>query len=250
MKKIFLSVLSLIIISICQISYAQGGNIPINLKGKNEIKQEEKAIALTLSLGEFNGAPENAVMGYETVLDYKEDIFTSVTVEGLNGWHAEYNDTTKRLIGDTTSGSLNKDIAKITLTLKEDIEIENKITTTVSLKEGLFSMNDDEQYDTEFEKNIEISILPKDKEQETPEQKEPTEEDKKNEEEKKEEPKEEKNKNNNDSKPTKNEKQNEDKTTASKVLPKTGIKTIAITVVLISIAGIIFLIKYKKIQIK
>lgn len=248
MKKVVLSVITLIIIGICQITYAQGENIPINLKGKNEIKQEDKTVTLTLSLGEFTGVPENAVMGYETILEYKEDIFSSVTVEGLNGWNAEYNNTTKRLIGDTTSGNMNEDIAKITLTLKDDVEIETKVATTVSLKEGLLSINDDEQYDTNFEKNIEISILENDKKQEKPEQTTP-EEDKKNEEEKKEQPKEEI-KNNNDNKTTKNESKSQDKTTSSKVLPKTGIKTTAIIAISLTIAGIIFLIKYRKIQIK
>lgn len=50
-------------------------------------------------------------------------MFNSATIEGLNDWTAQYTESTKRLIGETrTKGEANKEIAKITLTLKDDAQ--------------------------------------------------------------------------------------------------------------------------------
>ncbi len=130
-------------------------------KAEVEIKplksNDRKTIILTLSVGKFTNVKENATLGYETILNYEEDIFETVEAEdvkGLNAWTATYSPTTKAIIGDPIVGAENTDITEITLHLKDGIEAEN---TTISLTN--FLLSDDGENDLyTSDLPIEISI--------------------------------------------------------------------------------------------
>ena len=166
MKKIVITIfVVLIIIAMSSLSQAttieKNPNIPITLTGTKEIAQDKNTVDIILSLGEFTDIPEEPLMGYEAILEYDKNIFSSVAVEGLNNWNASYEEDTGRLMGEIlTVGEQNKQITKITFTLKENATIG---TTTVRLTSGLLTVND--EIDFEFEKEIPITIIEKTEEE-------------------------------------------------------------------------------------
>lgn len=97
-------------------------NIELNLNGQTTINEDTKTVELTLSLGDFTGVEDGATLGYQATLEYDENMFQSVEVEGLNGWTANYESSTKVLLGDVDRANPNTDITKITLTLKDDVQ--------------------------------------------------------------------------------------------------------------------------------
>lgn len=104
-------------------SFAEGeANIKLNLNGQTTINEDTKTVELTLSLGDFTGVEDGATLGYQATLEYDENMFQSVEVEGLNGWTANYESSTKVLLGDVDKANPNTDITKITLTLKDDVQ--------------------------------------------------------------------------------------------------------------------------------
>lgn len=104
-------------------SFAEGeANIELNLNGQTTINEDTKTVELTLSLGDFTGVEDGATLGYQATLEYDENMFQSVEVEGLNGWTANYESSTKVLLGDVDRANPNTDITKITLTLKDDVQ--------------------------------------------------------------------------------------------------------------------------------
>lgn len=104
-------------------SFAEGeANIKLNLNGQTTINEDTKTVELTLSLGDFTGVEDGATLGYQATLEYDENMFQSVEVEGLNRWTANYESSTKVLLGDVDRANPNTDITKITLTLKDDVQ--------------------------------------------------------------------------------------------------------------------------------
>ena len=104
-------------------SFAEGeANIELNLNGQTTINEDAKTVELTLSLGDFTGVEAGATLGYQATLEFDENMFQSVEVEGLNGWTANYESSTKVLLGDVDKANPNTDITKITLTLKDDVQ--------------------------------------------------------------------------------------------------------------------------------
>ena len=97
-------------------------NIELNLNGQTTINEDTKTVELTLSLGDFTGVEAGATLGYQATLEYDKNMFQSVEVEGLNGWTANYESSTKVLLGDVDRANPNTDITKITLTLKDDVQ--------------------------------------------------------------------------------------------------------------------------------
>lgn len=97
-------------------------NIELNLNGQTTINEDTKTVELTLSLGDFTGVEDGATLGYQATLEYDKNMFQSVEVEGLNGWTANYESSTKVLLGDVDRANPNTDITKITLTLKDDVQ--------------------------------------------------------------------------------------------------------------------------------
>lgn len=141
MKNKILATILLIVLIIASLSInsfaadeTTEANIEVNLTGATTVNESTKTIELTLSLGAFTGIEENIVLGYEATLEYDEDVFENVTVEGLNGWSATYEPSTKVLIGETPTavGKANTDITKITLTLKDGLEAGTKGTVTLN----------------------------------------------------------------------------------------------------------------------
>lgn len=247
-KILTVSIVSLMIIGLFQISNA-ASNVDVKLTGETEVKQDSKTVTLTISLGDFTEIPENPIMGYEAVLEYDKDIFSSVTVEGLNNWNAQYLDSTQRLIGETVStGEPNKEIAKITLTLNENAKVG---TTSVKLTNGLLTVNDEDSLDFEFEKEVQITIKEKEQEQEQGDEEEQKEEEKNTfagyqiagSEEKQ-------NSGTASNVGSSSSNSSKDKTIAEKDLPKTGIAKIAVIMILIATVGIASLIRYKSIKLK
>ena len=104
-------------------SFAEGeANIELNLNGQTTVNKDTKTVELTLLLGDFTGVEDGATLGYQATLEYDENMFQSVEVEGLNGWTANYESSTKVLLGDVDRANPNTDITKITLTLKDDVQ--------------------------------------------------------------------------------------------------------------------------------
>lgn len=104
-------------------SFAEGeANIKLNLNGQTTVNKDTKTVELTLSLGDFTGVEAGATLGYQATLEFDENMFQSVEVEGLNGWTANYESSTKVLLGDVDRANPNTDITKITLTLKDDVQ--------------------------------------------------------------------------------------------------------------------------------
>ena len=78
-------------------------------------------------------------------------MFQSVEVEGLNGWTANYESSTKVLLGDVDRANPNTDITKITLTLKDDVQpgTEGKVQiNNILLTDG----------DNDFSFNKEVTV--------------------------------------------------------------------------------------------
>ena len=100
----------------------EGTNIELNLNGQTTINEDAKTVVLTLSLGDFTGIESGATLGYQGTLEFDENMFQSVEVEGLNGWTANYESSTKVLLGDVDRANPNTDITKITLTLKDNVK--------------------------------------------------------------------------------------------------------------------------------
>ena len=104
-------------------SFAEGeANIELNLNGQTTVNKDTKTVELTLLLGDFTGVEAGATLGYQATLEFDENMFQSVEVEGLNGWTANYESSTKVLLGDVDRANPNTDITKITLTLKDDVQ--------------------------------------------------------------------------------------------------------------------------------
>lgn len=233
MKKIISVIITTIVLlfgTIC--SYAEETptttNIELNLNGSKTIKDGEATIELFLHLGAFTGIEENVTLGYEGILEYDKDMFSSVMIEGLNTWNAEYASTTKKIVGDVAHAKSNTDIAKITLKLKDGIE--SGTTGKVTISNILLS---DGTNDFSFNKEITIT-----KEANAPVDQEKEKEDIPN--------------NAEDKKDLSvKDTQNIDNTIASAKIPKAGITNLLIiVVVLIILVGMVSFIRYKNIKLK
>lgn len=271
MKKIFVSIITLIImaISVCQVCYA--AEEAVSFDWVSTINLEEGKVTVTLSIGKYENLPDNEIVAYQANLEYNKDVFSSVKVEGLNNWRAQYEETTGTIVGETESGAKvapNQQIAKFTFTLKDGVE---EVDTEIKLKIAKFTVNAEKNFNDfgTLTAKVKINKKNEDGSQQNEEQKK-DESDNQNEEQNKDEnddqnvePKENagqgKEENKNDNNPTSNPTENTaeqvtqaktNTTTTPKVLPKTGAYKIATVVVLIAIVGIACLIRYKSIQIK
>lgn len=170
MKTKILSLFT-IILSIFNICFATDNkNIVLDLTGNTAVETNQKTVELILSLGEFTGIEEGIVLGFEGKLQYDKNMFTLVTIEGLNQWTVEYAETTSNFIGDTIEAKSNTDIAKITLTLKDNLKAGT--TGKVTLNNILLT---DEINDFTFNKEATITVFEKEQtpEIQTPEEQTP-----------------------------------------------------------------------------
>ena len=246
MKKIITSLIVLLMVIVMyQISYATDtSSVEFNFNGDSKITEGTKTVTYTISVGNFQNIADNAIMGYEAVLEYDSNVFSSASIEGLNDWTAQYTESTKRLLGETrTKAEPNKDIAKITLTLKEDAPVGN---TTIKLNNVLLTVNDTDDFNYTKEATLTIEAKSEEGKNETTEnttgnttQQGETKNQTEN-----------STSSNTDSSEFQSLTSNKAENKSKSVLPKTGTAKIALFVVIIAIVGIGCLIKYKSIETK
>ena len=225
MKKIFL--VFLVTVLLCAGSVFAVPSLELNVNSaQNEINEETKQITIKISLGDITEITEAKPMGYEAILEYDENIFENVTVKGLNDWTASYSDATKRIIGDTDVGKENTEITEITLQLKDDYELNEDEEIIVKLNDILIS--DDDLFELTFNKSVSFKVIKSQEED-----------------------------NNTQNEIDNNETTNNDETnetdntiTSESKLPKTGLRSIIIGIIVFSIFAVIFIIKYKNIELK
>ena len=155
MKKIVVSFMIAIIVllgGLCTYADNENANIEVNFTGSTTLKQSDKTLTLTVALGDFTEIADNCVLGYEATLDYDENIFASVTVKGLNGWNADYKDSTKIIIGDTALAKANTQITEIIFTLKEGVQ---PTTTEIKLNNILLTNYEN---DFKYDKKLTVTI--------------------------------------------------------------------------------------------
>lgn len=252
-KNIGLCIFMLIIVLISNLSYAvETPNAELKVvANKQKIQTTDKTVEVIISLGNLQGLEKTGdkiVLGYEATLAYDIKMFKIAKVEGLNGWSANYETSTGKIVADTVSASANTDITKITLTLNDNIE---------SVVSGDVKVNNltltDGTNDFTINKNITI----------TNEIKANSDEDSNNKEEnikqdstKKEETAKENSQNKviekvTDNQITTNEQKKVDSSTATGNLPKAGFKNIALLIfMIIVITGGFSFIRYKMIKLK
>lgn len=153
-KSLIIFLITIIIITLGNVcSLAVEPNIEMNIQGNTTVTEEEKTIEITMSLGSFTGIEEGNPLGYQGKIQYDENIISSISVEGLNGWKASYEESTKTLLGETDVANANTQIAKITLTLKEDLQPNT--TGNIQFEEILLT---DGTNDFTFNKTLTITV--------------------------------------------------------------------------------------------
>ena len=118
MKKAIIGfIIFLAIISIVLVSYADENPLTVTAN-KKHLSQNDYTVTLTVSLGAFTDIPDDAILSYEAVLEYDNEIFASVEENGLNGWTAVYEPSTKKIVGESVRAAQeNTDITSINLSL-------------------------------------------------------------------------------------------------------------------------------------
>ena len=145
MKKIIGLLLTIIIISATTSVFA-ATTYNMKLKAETtEIEVGQEKIVFYIDLTQYSG---DGILGYEGILEFDKDVFESALVESLNSWDkATYDTTTGKIISTTSDAESGKDIAKITLTLKNDV---NEDETEIKLNN--FTLSDGNSGDTFNEK--------------------------------------------------------------------------------------------------
>lgn len=146
MKKIVSLVIAVLII-LATTSVFGDTTYNMSLKAETtEIEVGQEKIIFYIDLTEYSG---DGILGYEGVLEFDRDVFESALVESLNEWdRATYDATTGKIISTTSDAEAGKDIAKVTLTIKENV---NEDETEVKLNN--FTLSDGNLEDT-FNKTI------------------------------------------------------------------------------------------------
>lgn len=96
-------------------------DIAVFLQGQTTVSSTDDTVELVLSLGNFTDIEEGIPLGYQSTINYDEEVFSGISVEGLSGWTVSYEDSTKVLVGEIDSAVANTDITLITLTLQDGI---------------------------------------------------------------------------------------------------------------------------------
>ncbi len=110
----------------------------------------QKEVTMYLKLTEFIST--DTMLGYEAVLEYDENVFSSVTVTGMNDWigtsssNDVYNVETKKLVSTTGNAKQGNNIAKLVFTIKEEIEPQ---ITQISIKDLLISTGSEDETSSE-----------------------------------------------------------------------------------------------------
>ena len=244
MKKV-LTIFIIFIIMLCITgnlkvqAIGQEANIEFDISSTIVEEEDRKILKLILSFGKFTEIKENAIIGYEAILEYDENIFENVTIKGLNGWTATYMDTTKRIVGDPFVGEENSQIAEISLYIKEDATAGE---TKINLNDILISTDDDNDFEYSKEIILEIEAEPEEENTTIPPEEDTTtlpEEDNLNE-------------NNNVEKveTSATPGKETEKTISTEKLPFAGARMVVYIIIAVAIIGTISYIKYKSIVTK
>lgn len=205
-------------------------NIEFDLTGTTEIEEGTNSVVLKISLGEFTEVEEGQPLGFEGQLIYDEEMFSNASVQGLNGWSVSYVKDTNVLMGDIATAKSNTDIAEITLTINDNLEVG--ASGKVELQDILLT---DDTNDFTFNKEVTLSIVEKvvDEEESIIESVNEVQNEEQN---------------NADSNNINGVKDN---TTATKSIPKAGITSaIIIACLIVLLVGIANFVRYKSIKIK
>ncbi len=228
--------------------------VELKLTGNMNIEQDIKTVDLILSVGKIEGDISDLVQcGIEAILTYDEKIITEIQATKIDEKNvANVTCLNKKLYIEMTGIKENQDLIKLTLTLKKDIEPS---TVPFELKNIVFTKNGEGNQENSQVTNSKLTanIIIKENKPEEPKPEEPQPVEPKPEEPKDEtegdliikdpeEPQKEE-------KPQEETKQ-EDETISKENLPATGIRKTAILAIVVIAIGIIFLIKYKNIEIK
>lgn len=153
-KKILVSsiVISLMMIVCSTIVSANTANYDMQLTTKSTTVDlnTQTEITIYLKLTEFSST--DTMLGYEAVLDYDENIFSGVTVTGMNDWIGTsssndiYNKETKKLVSTTGNAKTGTNVAKLVFTIRTGIEPQN---TMISLDNLLISTGSEDETSSE-----------------------------------------------------------------------------------------------------
>ncbi len=159
-KLLFIFLVVAVISSMNVINYAETpevdseADIEISIEGADTIKEGDKTYILTLKLGNFNEVEENQVLGFETIVEYDDNLFTDISITKKNGWNITYSEESKKLIGFVDECKANTEIAELTFTVKDNVTVE----TNGNISLNQFIITDDQEIDKEIE-NIEKSNI-------------------------------------------------------------------------------------------
>ena len=155
MKKVISLVVLVSIILVANTVLAASAKV--NVTGQTAIEEGTKTVTMTVSLGAFDDVAEGETLGFQATLEYNNNIFDSVTVQGLNGWDVSYEDSSKVVTGLTKSSKANVQIATFTFTVKDGVTAGS--TDNILLNNFLLSndgtLNQEENY------SLKVSIVEK-----------------------------------------------------------------------------------------
>lgn len=221
-------------------------NVEINLTANTSISQGVQTVDLTLSVGKIEGDISDLIQcGISANLEYDEEQITNIQATKLDETNvSSITYANKVLLIEMTGIKENTDLIKLTLTLNENIEpgtISFKLSDIAFTKNGEGNQEDNQvtnsaltAFITVTEPQVEDPIeTPDDENNQDPVITDPT-----------------NNQQNNNNQEDNNNQQKEDTTVAQEDLPKTGIGTIALVVIVFIAVGAIFLAKYKNIEVK
>ena len=103
MKKIVSLLVLISIVLISTMVCAAEGTIGVSVTAPQEIEEGTKTLVMTVSLQNFQDVAEGQSLGFQATLEYSEEIFESVAVEGLNGWDVNYEESSKMVTGLTSN---------------------------------------------------------------------------------------------------------------------------------------------------
>lgn len=228
-------------------------NVSATLKMTSEIKLDEKnkEVKVKIGYGEIKGLGEGELISYQGIITYSQEYFGELTQDDIkaeSGYTAVYNPENKRLIVEATrTPKSNENTVEITFKLKENVK---DVTTSIELKLEEFTDSK-----TDFEKSTlktEITITSNTSDTTKTES---TKEDQSN---KTESTKEDNKKGELEilteatkTETTKTDSATKDTTVSpEKILPKTGVTTVALIILAVLVVGILSLVRYRNIEIK
>lgn len=116
--------------------------ISVELKMSQEIKNEEerKKVVVKIGYGELQGIDNGKLLAFKGIVTYDEQYFEQLTqdnVKALNGHSVTYDSKEKRLLVESTrTPKSNEEAVEITFYLKEEIK---NVTTSIEFKTEEFT---------------------------------------------------------------------------------------------------------------